>query len=158
MLGVSCTLYKKASSVDPEENLTKYRKQYPNNQSGGKQKKPTPKKRAEVHPKFAITEALDDCLSDIKEKNAQGHTKMYTVQLYVGSRREKAFKCRNDTYKLFGVRPNLIYIKPNYKVCLGKFVDRVEAQQMYAKVLRKFPDAKVGVILVPNRLAKRSNL
>lgn len=68
----------------------------------------------------------------------------YRVQIYYGSQRAKATEVRTEFIKKFpGIAPYLIYQQPNFKVRLGDFKTRLEAQVLLEQVTLDFPAAFV---------------
>jgi len=74
------------------------------------------------------------------------------VQIYTGTSREEATKARNRSYARFpDVTPHFDYTQPNFRVRVGDFLDRLEAQRVYAGLLAEFPNA----LIVPDRIEIR---
>jgi hypothetical protein len=100
-----------------------------------------------------ITAKLNVILDTIAVRNrnirfAQG----YRVQIYTGTNREEATKARNRSYARFpDVTPHFDYTQPNFRVRVGDFLDRLEAQRVYAGLLAEFPNA----LIVPDRIEIR---
>ena len=71
------------------------------------------------------------------------------MQVYSGPSRESASKARIDVFKvLMGFEPEVRYVQPNFKVKVGKFTDRLEAQWVYGQLKPEFPQA----IIIPQRI------
>jgi len=104
-------------------------------------------------PSGDITAKLNVILDTIAIRNrsirfAQG----YRVQIYTGTNREEATKARNRSYARFpDVTPHFDYTQPNFRVRVGDFLDRLEAQRVYAGLLAEFPNA----LIVPDRIEIR---
>ena len=104
-------------------------------------------------PAGDITAKLNVILDTIAIRNrnirfAQG----YRVQIYTGTNREEATKARNRSYARFpDITPHFDYTQPNFRVRVGDFVDRLEAQRVYAGLLAEFPNA----LIVPDRIEIR---
>jgi hypothetical protein len=104
-------------------------------------------------PTGDITAKLNVILDTIAIRNrnirfAQG----YRVQIYTGTNREEATKARNRSYARFpDVTPHFDYTQPNFRVRVGDFLDRLEAQRVYAGLLAEFPNA----LIVPDRIEIR---
>jgi hypothetical protein len=96
-----------------------------------------------------ITYRLDSLLDSIavnnqKQKFIQG----YTIQVYTGSSRTTANEIRGEVFNiLHGTLPKVTYDLPNYKVKVGKFYHRLEAQRDFAAIKKRFRNA----ILVPQQ-------
>ena len=68
----------------------------------------------------------------------------YRVQIYVGESRDEALQARNKSYSLFpDETPYLIPTLPSYRVRVGDFMDRLEAQKVYKTLVKEFPNALV---------------
>lgn len=134
-----------------EEDLTKYRPQYQTEAAAGNPPASgateTPR---DVAPTNDITARLDTALAKITEQNksiryAQG----YRIQIYSGNSREDAYKARDRSYAVFpDITPNVVYTQPTFRVRIGNFINRLEAQRVYAGLKKDFPNAMV----VPDRV------
>jgi hypothetical protein len=104
-------------------------------------------------PTGDITAKLNVILDTIAVRNrsirfAQG----YRVQIYTGASREEATRARNRSYAKFpDITPHFDYTQPNFRVRVGDFLDRLEAQRVYAGLLAEFPNA----LIVPDRIEIR---
>ena len=100
-------------------------------------------------PEYDITFKLDSLLDSIavynqKQKFIQG----YTIQVYTGSSRKVANEVRSEVFNILrGTFPKVTYDLPNYKVKVGKFYHRLEAQRDFATIKERFRNA----ILVPQQ-------
>ena len=73
----------------------------------------------------------------------------FRVQIYVGDSREEALAARARSYSLLrNETPYLIPTLPSYRVRVGDFLDRLEAQKAYTVLLREFPTA----LVVPDKI------
>lgn len=103
-----------------------------------------------VTPINDITYRLDNILDSLEQRAADRTVQGYTIQVYSGSSREAANEAKGTVYKLFPeARPETTYIQPNYKVKVGKFASRMEAQKFYAKLKNDFP----GAMVIPEKIA-----
>ena len=72
----------------------------------------------------------------------------YRVQIYFGSNRPKSFGSQ-DRFRPAAGRPGLpFYQQPNYKVRVGDFRSRLEAQQFLGKIEGQYPT----MFIVPGRV------
>jgi hypothetical protein len=110
----------------------------------------TVKSREYVEARFAVNEPLDAVLDSISRINkAIGFVDGYTIQVYSGLRREDALNAKKQlSSSLPDVDSEVQYVQPNFRVRVGKYYDRFNAQKDYASVKRYFPNA----ILIPERL------
>jgi hypothetical protein len=73
----------------------------------------------------------------------------FTIQVYGGDNRAKAKDYRMDLIRNFPeTDPKTVFEQPNYKVRVGSYYTRLEAQHSYAEVKSVFPRA----ILIPTRI------
>lgn len=73
----------------------------------------------------------------------------YTIQVYRGSSRSSAENARYKALQIFPeMRPSLTYYQPMYKVQMGSFVDRLEANRVFKEVKEEFPQA----LLLPDKI------
>ncbi len=104
-------------------------------------------------PSGDITRKLEVLLDTIAVNNqhiryAQG----YRVQIYSGSSSGEANRARDRSYALFpDITPHIVYIQPNFRVKVGDFLDRLEAQRVYVGLQAEFPNA----LIVPEKIEIR---
>jgi len=73
----------------------------------------------------------------------------FTIQVYGGNDRALAQEYRLDIIRNFpDLEPKMVFEQPNYKVRIGQYYTRLEAQQLYAEVKSIIPKA----ILIPARI------
>ena len=102
-----------------------------------------------VEPTMDITFRLDSLLdtiavNDQRKRYVQG----YTIQVYTGSSRSEANEAQSLVYRLLpGSKPTMSYDLPNYKVKVGRFLHRIQAQKDFVHIRKRFPNA----ILVPQQ-------
>jgi hypothetical protein len=103
-----------------------------------------------VVTEFDITEELDSVALLIAEKNTQKKViDGFTVQVYSGPSREQANNARAQLRSLdLDIPSQVVYVQPNFKVKLGKFYSRLEANPVYAQVKELFPNA----LLLPEKI------
>ena len=92
-----------------------------------------------------VTDKLQVVLDSIAVHNkAIRSAPGYRVQIYVGESRDEALQARNKSYSLFpDETPHLIPTLPSYRVRVGDFMDRLEAQKVYKTLIKEFPNALV---------------
>jgi len=105
-----------------------------------------------VNPMYDITARLDSLLDTIKVSNAQiKYIQGYTIQVYAGSSRAAALEAKNKLYILYPeARPEVRYKQPHYTIRIGRFLDRLESQKMYAEIKEVLPNAIIRPIYFPN--------
>ncbi len=73
----------------------------------------------------------------------------FTIQVYGGDNRALARDYRLNLIRNFpSTKPRMVFEQPNYKVRVGSFQTRLEAQHQFTEVQRVFPKA----ILIPARI------
>lgn len=73
----------------------------------------------------------------------------FTIQVYGGSSRNDAREMRMKVLRYFPeTSPAMIFDQPNYKVRLGQYYTRLDAQPLFIDIRKRFSTA----ILVPTRL------
>ena len=77
-------------------------------------------------------------------KKSVRYAQGYRIQIYSGNNRDEANKARDRSYALFpDITPHIVYNQPTFRVKVGDFVDRLEAQSVYAGLITDFPNAMV---------------
>ena len=77
----------------------------------------------------------------------------FTVQVYGGNDRTRAQDFRLDIIRNFpDVEPKMVFEQPNYKVRIGQYYTRLEAQELFMEIKTVFPRA----ILIPTRISVRN--
>jgi hypothetical protein len=148
---------KSAKSDTLKDNISDFRPKYPATASAARPataaRPGTGDAAAAGVPSGDITGKLNVILDSIAIRNrairfAQG----YRVLIYSGTNREEATKARNRSYAKFpDIIPHYDYAQPNHRVKVGDFVDRLEAQRVYAGLIAEFPSA----LIVPDRIEIR---
>lgn len=97
-----------------------------------------------INAETAITAQIDEKLEEIAEANKGKRVSGYTVQVYTGNSREAATHSKDMVYRLIpDARPQIQYVQPNYKVKVGRFLDRLEAHKTYTTLRKEFPSAMI---------------
>ncbi|WP_277481445.1 SPOR domain-containing protein [Catalinimonas alkaloidigena] len=109
----------------------------------------TPSLTASISTQYAINDSLNYFLDEVTDRNAENNSYQgYTVQVYTGNSREKANEAKNMVYGILPeASPTITFDPPNYKVKVGEFTDRLEAQPTYSSLKGNFP----VVLIVPER-------
>jgi len=104
-----------------------------------------------VEPKYAVNKKLDPVLDSIDRINTQrGYVDGFTIQVYSGSRKEDAMKAKQElTSSLPDLQSEVMYSQPNFRVKVGKYYSRIEAQKDYLDVKKMFPTA----IVIPDKVS-----
>ena len=103
-----------------------------------------------IEPSNHINVFLDSILDSISvADDRQRFYQGFTILLYTGSSREKATMARGKTVAMeLDLEPELVYNQPNYKVKVGKFLTRLEAQPLFTQLKKEFDNA----IVAPERI------
>lgn len=74
----------------------------------------------------------------------------YTILVYTGTNRDMAMQAKNDASKIAAKhRPDIQFKQPTYRVKVGRFADRLEAQKVYSQLRLQFQHA----IIIPEKVA-----
>ncbi|AHM60475.1 sporulation domain-containing protein [Flammeovirgaceae bacterium 311] len=97
-----------------------------------------------------VTNQLENLLTASAERNKEIKTLPgFTVQVYLGTSREAAERAKRQVYSAVPeARPEVKFVQPNYRVIVGRFVERMEAQTTYASLKKEFPNA----LVIPDRI------
>jgi septal ring-binding cell division protein DamX len=113
--------------------------------------KPDEKKPTEyVEPKIAVNKKLDGVLDSINRINlSKNSIDGFTIQVYSG-KREEALNAKKTLTNAF---PELVsevhFTEPIFRVKVGKYFTRIDAQEDYSEVKRYFPAA----IIIPEKIS-----
>lgn len=101
-------------------------------------------------PRYDITKQLNSKLDSINRiKAGRAFLDGYTIQVYSGTSQSEAKIARGKIYStLKGQNPSLTYDEPNFKVKVGEYYTRLEAQKTYTQIKHLFP----GSIITPTRI------
>ncbi|WP_185153577.1 SPOR domain-containing protein [Fulvivirga lutimaris] len=101
-------------------------------------------------PTFDVTTQLNSVLDSIDRlKSDVNYVDGYTVQVYSGTSSDEAKIARGKVYTILPESsPTLKYDEPNFKVRVGKFYNRLEAQKTYSRLKKRFS----STIIIPERI------
>lgn len=104
-----------------------------------------------VEPKYAVNKKLDTVLDSIDRYNtSKEFINGFTIQIYAGLKREDALNAKkNLTSSLPQLSSEVEYSQPSFRVKVGKYYSRIDAQRDYVAVKKYFPTA----IVVPDKVA-----
>lgn len=156
-ISLACTSTKKTSRASNEayqEDLSVHRIKYETEEIPVAEETSIDVERPfagqDVKPVNDITPRINNLLDSLANESGIHNVQGFTIQVYSGNSREQASDAKSLVYKLVpNSRPETIYVQPNYKVKVGKFLSRFEAQSMYSKLESEFPN----VLVVPERFA-----
>ncbi|MFY0651045.1 MAG: SPOR domain-containing protein [Cyclobacteriaceae bacterium] len=134
------------------EDLSVHREKYPDPdysalESTGDQSMPELK---EINATHHIKNELDSVLRKIEKANEKiNYISGLTIQLYSGSDLKLANEIKKKIYSISDdYSPEVYYDQPNYKVSVGEYFDRLEANQDFNMLKKEFTRA----LLVPKRI------
>ena len=135
-----------------EENVSSYRIHYADSLRQASAAGATPERTLSSGPittRYAITGEMNEYLTERSEANREKNAYQgYTLQVYTGGSREEANAAKRRVYNaLPDARPNINYNSSIYRVQVGEYVDRLQAQEDYTMLKKEFP----YVLLVPQR-------
>lgn len=103
-----------------------------------------------IEAKFDVTKELNAILDSIDVlRRDKRFVDGFTIQVYSGYDSEKATKARGRVYSILeNSNPSLKFEEPNFKVKVGNYYSRLEAQKDYALIKEKFSSA----LIIPQRI------
>jgi len=118
------------------------------NSQGGKD---IQKQKVAVEPKYAVNKQLNAVLDSIDRINLRRNfIDGFTIQVYSGMKREDALNTKKMiTSSLPDLESEIQYTQPNFRVKVGTYFNRIDAQKDYIAVKKFFPTA----IVVPDKVA-----
>jgi len=105
---------------------------------------------ADITPTFDVTTELDALLDSIvKIRSDIKYVDGFTILVYSGTNSEQAHISKGKVYSILpDARPKLKFDEPNFRVKVGKYYSRLEAQKDYSALKEKFSKA----IIIPERI------
>lgn len=102
-----------------------------------------------AEPKLAINKPLDNVLDSIDHINlSKKYIEGFTIQVYSGKREEALNAKKQLATSLPKLDCDIQFTEPIFRVKVGKYYSRLEAQEDYMAVKRYFPAA----IIIPEKL------
>lgn len=103
-----------------------------------------------------INRQLDAAVDTIAAKNrAIRFASGYRIQIYVGNTRKEADDARLFTYQTFPeLNPYLVYNQPTYRVRIGDFMTRLEAERYLQQVRQQYETA----VILPEKIDLKKSL
>lgn len=152
-----CATQKKTTTTTQtgkySEDLSVWRPKVDAPATGNPEVTPEDSKRATayVEPKYAVNKKLDAVLDSIDHFNLQRNfIDGFTIQIYSGLKREDALNAKKElTSSLPDLESEVHYSQPNFRVKVGKYFNRIDAQRDYVEVKKYFPTA----IVIPDKVA-----
>lgn len=144
----SCTSLTQMQRGTYSENLGKHRKTFKATNQEITENVQNYQEQAHRGSLEAVTEQLDELLAHKKIAHKRiKHITGYTIQIYAGGSKEAAFKARNKLHMYFpSFQAEIKYNLPNYTVRVGRFLDKLEVNSVYAMIKKYIPQAIVRPI------------
>lgn len=107
--------------------------------------------KADIKPTKNINSKIDGILDSINQFNALNKfIDGYTIQIYSGQKREDAMNAKKKLQEeIPQLTSTLLYQQPKFRVTVGKYFTKLEAQPDLLKLRKKFSAA----ILVPEKVS-----
>ena len=104
-----------------------------------------------IEPRYAVNKKLDTVLDSIDRYNtSKEKINGFTIQIYSGLKREDALNAKkNLASSLPQMGSEVEYLQPTFRVKVGKYYTRIDAQRDYVAVKKYFPTA----IVIPDKVA-----
>ena len=130
--------------TDFTDDLSKYRPQVPKTEQNQGQGDEIIQNDSLKSP-FDISAQLNVLLDTIRQRNFDnGALEGYTILVYSGTSETEAGRVRNRLYDIVPeLESRVKYTLPTYFVKIGRFYQQIEAQPLYLKIRRHYPDATI---------------
>ncbi len=111
------------------------------------------RKKGPVVPLWNVNDIVDEVLDSINRFNVtRKFIDGYTIQIYSGQNREEAMNSKKKmATDISDLNAELEYNQPKFRVRVGYYYSRLEAQKDLLRLKRPFPNA----ILVPEKIMVR---
>ena len=132
------------------EDLSAYRPLFPISGDSAQKNQNTPTHPVSVAPTRNVNTKVDAVLDSIDRINlTKKLVDGFTIQIYSGQKREEAMNTKQKmSSEISGLPSNLQYIQPKFRVTVGNYFTRIEAQRDLVLLKKHFPNA----ILVPEKI------
>ena len=137
-----------------EEDLSIYRPKFKSANESNTQSSDSqtiqPSKPANSDAPLHVNKKLDAILDTIAMRNKSvKFTNGFRIQIYVGNDRKAADDAKIYTYQKYPeIFPYLSYQQPIYKVKIGDFLNRMDAERYYSDIKDLYPSA----MILPDRV------
>lgn len=132
-----------------EEDISRYRIHYAdsleNASSGTTDIEPNPERQISVastlNTPSAVTEEMGTYFEAVDDLNREKNEYLgFTLQVYTGSSREEANRAKLKVYEALPEAEPKIQFNTVYRVRVGEYASRLEAQQDYLALMEVFPN------------------
>lgn len=149
-----------SKTIDPysnyDEDLSLVRPRYKEAPAPEPATKKADVKRVLSDQPLHINRQLDAAVDTIAARNrAIRFAAGYRVQIYVGNTRKEADDARLYTYQAFPeLNPYLVYNQPTYRVRIGDFMTRLEAERYLQQIRNRYEASAI----VPEKIDLKKSL
>jgi hypothetical protein len=132
------------------EDLSQNRPTFATPVDSGRKNSDTPTAVVPVIPSKNVNAKVDVVLDSINRINlTKKFVDGFTVQIYSGQKREEAMNTKQKMVTEVGdLTSSLQYMQPKFRVTVGSYFTRIEAQKDLVRLKKHFPNA----ILVPEKI------
>jgi hypothetical protein len=144
----SCAAQKRGKPYT--EDLSQYRPRFSNPVDSSHKKPDSNTVRMQVTPTKNVNAKVNQVMDSIDRINlTKKFVDGYIIQIYSGPRREEAMNAKQKMVAEVGdLTSNLQYIQPKFRVTVGSYFTRIEAQKDLVRLKKYFSNA----ILVPEKI------
>jgi cell division protein FtsN len=116
-------------------------------------KQVNPREKAAFTPTLTVNAKVDTVLDSINRFNrTRKFTDGFTIQVYSGQNKEEAMNTKKKlSAEVSDLNAELQYTQPKFRVRVGSYYSRLEAQKDLLRLKKVFPNA----ILVPEKIMLR---
>ncbi len=146
---IGCLPIKQTGNTTKSEDLSVYRPKYTDadTQETNEDK---PRDTIFHEPSQDITKEINKTLAAAYRNEKENYTMGYTIQVYSGTSRDQADYRKSLVYQIIpDARPKIDWNAPNYKVRVGKYLEKLEAHKIYTQIKKEIPQA----ILIPIKVS-----
>jgi hypothetical protein len=153
LLGVVISCSAQRVTKPYAEDLSAYRQKFDVRIDTSKKVIAPQRDRAVIKPTKNINAKLDAILDSIDKQNLQKKfVDGFTIQIYSGQSKEDAMTAKQKVVEeLTDFSANLQYLQPKFRLSIGSYFSKLEAQKDLVKLKSYFP----GAILVPEKIQIR---
>ena len=140
---VGCKPQRTATERTFREDLSNFRPVPPSTEADQPETRAPRAPDLSAAPSQHQTAEIDGLMQRLAEENRQvRYAEGYRIQVFVGTERSEAMALKD---KLFQQYPDLsvylTYSMPTFRIRMGDFTDRLEAQKHYVKLKKQYPSA-----------------
>lgn len=150
------TTVTKSTPKSNDQNLAVYRPKYTEKSTEGATDKADSKKVNKSEQPMHVNKKLDAVLDTIASRNKNiRFANGYRIQIYVGNDKKSADDAKIFTYQSFPeLNPYISYTQPVFKVKVGDFLNRMDAERYFSKIRESYPTA----MILPDKVEIRKGL